>query len=321
MEPAAMQPAPTQPAPVVPGEMTPQVPTPTAPSPQPNPGEMMPEVPVTPPAEVPAPTPMTPTTPPTEPPAQMPAPAALPDGVVFQDNFESYTAGAPPSAPWIGHFNGNPAELVTYVSISTERANSGAQALNVDTQMPAAFAYMAVPEAAATAPKVYIRLFIHASNGVGVTPNGHSDLIKLGSYFTGNDGQPISGQGDSSAIKYGEANGAIGMNLLQYGDAIFPRQEMNDDPIPAGAWHCVEILFDRSIANHAIVTSLDGAVISTMASDSERWQNGPAPADWLAPAFEAQMGLGWQPFSAMGNDIFFDDLVISTKPVGCEYRQ
>lgn len=52
----------------------------------------------------------------------------------------------------------------------------------------------------------------------------------------------------------------------------------------------------------------------------DQWQNNTMPADWLAQKFggtPAEIVLGWQSFSSAANDVWMDDLVLGTAPIGC----
>ncbi len=48
-----------------------------------------------------------------------------------------------------------------------------------------------------------------------------------------------------------------------------------------------------------------------------QWQNGTMPDTWLNGKF-VEVILGWHSFSSSTADIWLDDLVLSTSPIGCD---
>ena len=49
----------------------------------------------------------------------------------------------------------------------------------------------------------------------------------------------------------------------------------------------------------------------------DQWQNGTIKnADWMTGKF-VEFIIGWQSFSSAANDLWIDDLVLSTSKIGC----
>lgn len=80
------------------------------------------------------------------------------------------------------------------------------------------------------------------------------------------------------------------------------------EPLPAD-WSCVELeIYDRGLENRGVVLSVDGAVVA------ERMAFAPAPPGGLD---DLRVGLWGVPEGA-APEVFVDDLVVDTAPVGCD---
>ena len=63
---------------------------------------------------------------------------------------------------------------------------------------------------------------------------------------------------------------------------------------------------------------MNGALVHEITSiGTDQWNSGGMPANWLANEFTEAM-LGWQSFSSNNIDVWMDDVIFSTSPVGCE---
>ena len=66
------------------------------------------------------------------------------------------------------------------------------------------------------------------------------------------------------------------------------------------------------------VTGNGTMYVTSVGTDS--WQNGAVPATWHANKFggsPSEIVIGWQSFSSATNDVWMDDLILSTSPIGC----
>lgn len=153
-------------------------------------------------------------------------------------------------------------------------------------------------------------MFINASAGLG-GDGGHAHIIELSK-----DGQ--------NGIRYGEANGSIGVNTVEGGDPLSPQPNQANEDLASNTWYCLEVLFDKRPEYDELTTWVDGRIVHEVTNKNNQWgsiwtNNGP-PGNWLANAFNDQIQFGWYAFSGVrGNNILFDDIVISTEPVGCNY--
>lgn len=155
-------------------------------------------------------------------------------------------------------------------------------------------------------------MYINASAGLG-GDGGHAHILELSK-----DGQ--------NGIRYGEANGSIGVNTVEGGDPLSPQPGQQDEDLLANRWYCMEVLFDKRPEYHELTTWIDDAAqpVHRVSNDEGQWgriwtNNGP-DSNWLESAFSDQIQFGWFAFSGVrGNDILFDDIVISTERVHCDY--
>ena len=74
-------------------------------------------------------------------------------------------------------------------------------------------------------------------------------------------------------------------------------------------------------APNTLKSWLGGTTLYDVAGNgTDSWQNGAMPATWVAKHFggtPSEIVIGWQSFSAAANDVWMDDLILSTSPIGC----
>lgn len=234
------------------------------------------------------------------------------DGLLFQDDFESYTVGQFPGAPWKTRIAFNTGSTDTSKVSVVSDSYSGMKAVKVSSeqQFSPSFVYLDLAPPAKQAEKMYVRLYVKASEGLG-GDGGHAHIIELSK-----DGQ--------NGIRYGEANGSIGVNTVEGGDPMSPQPNQMDEDLAANQWFCLEVLFDKRPEYDELTTWVDGGLVHRVSNDDGQWgsiwtNNGPA-ANWLETAFDNQIQFGWYAFSGVrGNTLYFDDIVMATERVGCNY--
>jgi len=173
------------------------------------------------------------------------------------------------------------------------------------------FVFLNFAAATKQADHLYVRLYINASAGLGGS-GGHAHIIEMSK-----DGQ--------NGLRFGEANGSIGVNTDAGGsDPLSPKPDQANEDLAANTWYCLETLFDKRPEYDEMTTWVDGRLVHEISNRNGQWgniwtNNGP-PANWLANVFNDQIQFGWYAFSGVrGNTILFDDIVISTERVGCNY--
>jgi hypothetical protein len=85
--------------------------------------------------------------------------------------------------------------------------------------------------------------------------------------------------------------------------------------ITANAWHCIEVEFNGAASYNTLNAWADGTLVHSITQGSD-WQNGALPGTWMNGMFNTVF-FGWQSFSSAANEIWMDDLVMSTAPIGC----
>lgn len=233
-------------------------------------------------------------------------------GILFEDDFEGYTLGQFPGAPWKTRIafdiTSNDTSRVSVVD--TAYSGGGAVKVTSPGAFNPAFIFLDFAESAGQADHLFVRIYINASAGLG-GDGGHAHIIELSQ-----DGQ--------NGIRYGEANGSIGVNTVAGGDPLSPQVGQADEDLDANRWYCLEVLFDKRPQYDELTTWVDDRVVHKISNDQGQWHeiwtnNGPDP-DWLANAFANQIQFGWYAFgNVRGNSILFDDIVIGTERVGCNY--
>jgi len=158
---------------------------------------------------------------------------------------------------------------------------------------------------------LYLRVFVYLTNAMGDLPasggDNHETLLGL-------TGDPTSA---NTQVRFGQIKGVIGTNQVP-SDNIAPiMAQWNSGPvISAGVWHCLEVEFDGSASYNALRAYSDGTLIHSITAATD-WQNGALPATWMNGMF-VDVLIGWQSFSSLGNEVWMDDLALSSVGrIGC----
>lgn len=91
--------------------------------------------------------------------------------------------------------------------------------------------------------------------------------------------------------------------------------------LQADTWYCVETLWDKSFGEFRIW--IDGTEIETLHALTDNWcmatqdpSNCPAPSPW--PMDFQMVKFGNQGYNGGNGTIWYDDVALSTQPIGCE---
>lgn len=155
--------------------------------------------------------------------------------------------------------------------------------------------------------RLYIRAYFFMTTQLGNGPQGDNHETLLGV-----TGDPTS---VNEQVRFGVIKGAVGTNETP-SDNIAPKMAMWYMPpiITANAWHCVEVAFLGDQTPNALYAWSDTVLVHSITADSQ-WQNG-ALTNWLNGKFVDAM-FGWQSFGSQANDVWMDDLDMSTGPLDC----
>ncbi len=250
---------------------------------------------------------------PPDPEPQLPEP---PGNAFFFDDFEAGAPGTEPAAwtNWINYTTdtNNVATAQQFALLDDSDAFTGSQSVHFHTEGATQPAMLTRPVPAGVS-SVYIRAYVKTRIQVGgVQPDAvsnHETLIGL---------RATPGDGNDE-IRFGGAKGALGFNMVGPGrnDAVAPlAQQWGSGPgMTPNVWHCVEIAYLNQ-GNPTATASLDGTVVRTVDAPGD-WHI-PVAAQWLNGLFN-EVFIGWQSFSPQpANDVWMDDVVLSSSPVGCD---
>lgn len=121
----------------------------------------------------------------------------------------------------------------------------------------------------------------------------------------------------NNEVRFGEIKGVIGTNEVPSDNIAPPMAFWGQGPaFAAQQWHCIEVMFDASSAYDSVVASINGQIVHTI-DESADWNNGPLAANWLEGKF-VEIAFGWHSFSQNNVDVWMDDIVVSTDPIGCD---
>jgi hypothetical protein len=246
---------------------------------------------------------------------------------LFCDDFEKYTVGQAPGAPWSRQVTSG-----STAAIDSSQFHSGSKSV------------MFVAAAGSGSKTAYIRLM--SSSVLPVMPNMFYGrmMFRLAAAPTGDvhwtflEGSGlVAGQTYHALYRYGGQhpimNGStfVGSQLMAnyetpdsysgVGPGSDCWQHANKVVVPEGKWSCAEWQFDGT--SNTMRIWLDGAAVDSltvtatgMGTDSGCGKQ-PATYVWTAPTFD-RMDLGWESYQAdSARTIWIDDVVLSKTKVGC----
>ena len=225
------------------------------------------------------------------------------------EDFENGTSGKQPTG-WDNFLSyqaniTNPQSDGTMAVVDTMHAHSGKNAVHIHGGQNPAMLTRPLPTGT---NKLYMRAFFFMTRQLGMGPQSANHETLLGirkAKGTAND-----------EVRFGEIKGVIGTNEVP-SDNIAPKMaEWYKGPVvKANTWACIEVAFLADQPQHALYAWADGTLVHSITAP-DQWQNGSMPMNWMDGKF-VEFILGWQSFSGATNDVWVDDLVLSTGPIGC----
>jgi hypothetical protein len=239
------------------------------------------------------------------------------DGAVAQgcanmplcDDFESDTAGGPPSSALWSTFTG------TYssdsISVDTSQAHSGTKSVKVVSAGMDAWGPLFTNTTAFSTLKsvVYGRFWVYANAAL---PSTHHAFMTLA--LSAAAAMP------SAQIKGIEATGQSpsGPGLLTWNlnDSLLPDvYNFKSVTLPAATWSCFEFHTDASSGN--IEAWMNGVRLDTMSLPNDagaKWTSASPPT----PLQIYGLGLGWMAFNGSPMTLWFDDAALGASRIGCQ---
>jgi hypothetical protein len=231
----------------------------------------------------------------------------------YTDDFESDTMGSQPSG-WDNFIAYN------YKTTNPQGDGTGALADNAHTHNASKLAvhfkasgsnpvFLERPLPSGT-NHLYIRAYFYLANQLGMQPSSGGDNHET---LLGITADPTN---VNTQIRFGQIKGVIGTNQVP-SDNIAPvmAQWYSGPVISAGSWHCIQVEFAGNATYNSLYAYSDGTLVHSITAATD-WQNGALAANWMNGMFTDVM-FGWQSFSGMANDVWMDDVAMSTGPVSC----
>uniref|UniRef100_UPI00069324D0 YceI family protein n=1 Tax=Cellvibrio mixtus TaxID=39650 RepID=UPI00069324D0 len=199
--------------------------------------------------------------------------------------------------------NSNTPSGTAYALIDSTKAYSGTKSIHFKGGQNPAQIIRALP---AGTQRLYTRAYVNLSVPFGnVAGDNHEHLFGIKKTPDAND-----------EVRVGQIKGVLGTNHIP-SDDIAPKaaQWWSGPQLAANKWYCVETAFLADQAYDTLHMWVDGTLVHTIDS-ADDWNNNRLPADWMSDKFNFVM-FGFHSFSSRNADVWMDDLVVSTQPIGC----
>jgi polyisoprenoid-binding protein YceI len=228
-------------------------------------------------------------------------------GVLFSETFENGTVNTQPAGwqnfiGWVAN-NSNTLSGAQYALVDSSKTYSGTKAIHFKGAAAPAQIVRAIP---AGTQRLYTRAYVNMSVPLGnVAGDNHEHIFGTkGSLDANNE------------VRVGQIKGVLGTN--EFGsDNIAPKMDKwwSGTQLAANTWHCVETAYLLDQPYDTLHMWVNGTLVHTIDS-ADDWNNGSEPADWLSDKFNYVM-FGFHSFSGRSADVWMDDIVVSTQPIGC----
>ncbi len=229
-------------------------------------------------------------------------------GVLFQDTFESGTVNTTP-AGWstLLGYNLNGSNVSTgsnYALVDSSKAYTGTKSIHFKGSMT-----QILRPLPSGVTRLYMRAYVNMGKQMGSQPgDNHEHIMGVKATQDAND-----------EIRVGQIKGVLGTNVVGTigSDNIAPTQaSWGKGPIiSANQWHCVETAMLSDTSYDELRMWVDGALVHSITSGAD-WNNGALIANWMEGKFKFAE-FGFHSFSSNTTDIWMDDIVVSTQPIGC----
>jgi PKD repeat protein len=246
--------------------------------------------------------------------------------VLISEDYEQQTVGQNPAGwgvnnKYIVVDNPDANQYSDYIRVVDDMAHTGNKSLYVNgnglqNAMRYSFKKLELPN---NKERVFVRYYMRSSEYIGnraKNPDGgepnHNHFMAL-----------ENGQNDE--IRIGEVKGALGVN--EYGnDDIVPKDQywwgkIQTKRIEANTWYCIETAFLNDGNTPVLKTWVDDELVTLIdeRTDFKNYSQGGgagAPEYWLNNKF-GHVAFGWANYTTYDNELYFDDIVVSTERVGC----
>lgn len=236
--------------------------------------------------------------------------------MIISDDFDSAAAGETPPG-WstiLGYGlvdNSRTPQAGSAAVIDNSKAYSGANSVRVSTpnQMSPHAIFQALPANLST---LYVRAWVYSPDqlGGGSATGGGNHAHFLGTL-------EIPGQDSGVELRFGPVNGGyLGGFMPKYSDSYTNLKPA--EGIPANTWTCVEWAVENNPSYDRMYAWVNDKPVME-ATSVDNWQNKPM-GDFFNNDSAKYVSFGWRKFGSGADvsDIWFDDIAVSTKRIGCE---
>lgn len=237
--------------------------------------------------------------------SQSSAASSIGAGVLFQENFENTALNAQPAnwdnfLAWNYNTSNQPGAS-TFALVDSAKAYSGSKSIHFKGSLA-----QIVRKLPAGTNHLHIRAYVNMSKKLGNDPTDNHEHI-MGIKKT---------QDANNEIRVGQIKGVLGTNEVP-SDNIAPKMDKwyGGTELSPNKWYCVETAMYGDTAYNQLHMWVDGKLVHSITSAND-WNNGALPANWLSDKFNYVM-FGFHSFSGNTADVWMDDIVVSTQPIGC----
>ena len=246
-----------------------------------------------------------------------------PGSIIVQDNFDTTTAGGPPDpTKWMAYPTGQTSLAPV---IDTARFHSAPNAARVTSSSSGLGSFL-VPVSGfpVTGNAFYVRVYINWAKDTS-TISGHSGFI-VGSAARDESGTEVR-LGLSS--KFDGTHPMMDLNVInatdsggeadRYSNGFTSGGNPADFPASgyqfmANQWYCLEAFFNGAPSASEFRVWIDGTEVQAM-HVTNLAASGPARTSW-APTYNF-IKIGANDYDANLGQIWYDDVVVATSPIGC----
>lgn len=225
--------------------------------------------------------------------------------MLFQENFESTAVNSQPTGwdnflAW-NYNTTNSNTNTTFAVVETGKAWSGDKAIHFKGSMTQIVRKL--PEGI---QRLHMRAYVNLSKKLG------NDAMDNHEHIMGIKKTPDA----NNEVRVGQIKGVLGTNEVP-SDNIAPKMDKwyGGVELVPNTWYCIETAFYADTAYDELYMWVNGTLVHSITSAND-WNNGALGANWMSDKFNYVM-FGFHSFSGNTADVWMDDIVVATGPIGC----
>lgn len=197
--------------------------------------------------------------------------------------------------------NNNTVNSSNYALVDNSRSYNGEKSIRFSGSLA-----QIVRELPSGIERLHLRAYVNLSAQMGaVIGDNHEHIMGVKKTKDANN-----------EIRVGQIKGTLGTNEVP-SDNIAPKQALweSGKVLKPNEWYCIETAMYKDTDYDELYLWVGGELVHSITSATD-WQNGALPANWMDGMFNYVM-FGFQSFSSRSLDVWMDDIVVATGPVGC----